>query len=247
MHHSHHHIHIIDVQNTLNNYIFLLEDTYTRDVVVIDPTESQCVLNYCQQHQLNIQQIWVTHHHHDHTAGIEGIVQQHDTVPVYAPLEEKEHIPHITHPLLDNDNFYFNEWRVDILATSGHTLGHISYFIDTLDVVFCGDTLFVMGCGRVFDGHYQQLYHSLNRLSALPARTLAYCSHEYSYNNAQFALHVEPHNLEMQQRAEDIKQLRQQGLPTVPTRIDDELKTNPFLRVLNVHEFEKLRMMKDNF
>lgn len=243
---THHHIHIIDVQNTLNNYIFILEDTQTHDAVVIDPTESQCVLDYCQKHQLNIKQIWITHHHHDHTAGIAGIIE-HFPVPVYAPSLEKDLIPHITHPVLDNDSIYFNDWQVDILETGGHTLGHISYFIDALDVVFCGDTLFVMGCGRVFDGHYQQLYHSLNRLSALPARTLLYCSHEYTLNNAEFALTVEPHNLEMQQRAEHIKQLRQQGLPTVPTKIDDELKTNPFLRVLNVHEFEKLRIMKDNF
>lgn len=246
MHETHHHVHIIDVQNTLNNYIFLLEDTRTHDVVVIDPTESQCVLDYCQKHQLNIKQIWVTHHHHDHTAGISGIIERFP-VPVYAPLEEKERIPHISHPLLDNDQFYFHDWQVDVLETGGHTLGHISYFIDALDVVFCGDTLFVMGCGRVFDGHYQQMYHSLNRLSALPARTLAYCSHEYTLNNAEFALTVEPHNVDLQERFEHMQQLRQQGLPTVPSKIDDELKTNPFLRVLNVHEFEKLRVMKDNF
>ncbi|MDO4223285.1 MAG: hydroxyacylglutathione hydrolase, partial [Acinetobacter sp.] len=208
-------VHILDVQNPLQNYIFLLEDVRTHDVVVIDPTHAELVLDYCQQHSLNIKHIWITHHHQDHTAGIADLVAQY-AVPVYAPQDELSKIPCATHGLSHEQVIDFNDIQIEIIATAGHTLGHICYFIDALDTLFSGDTLFVMGCGRVIEGTHQQMYHSLNRLAALPARTVVYCSHEYSLNNAQFALHIEPDNLAVQQRLADIQQLREQNLPTVP-------------------------------
>lgn len=240
-------IHTLDVKNQLQNYIFLLEDTRNQQVVVIDPTEHQIVLDYCQQQQLSIQHIWITHHHADHTDGIAGLIAQFPNIQVFAPALEIDKIAQ-THIALEHEqHFEFNGLDVNVILTAGHTLGHISYFIDALDVVFCGDTLFVMGCGRVFEGTHEQMYHSLNRLAALPPRTAVYCSHEYTLGNAKFALHVEPDNLAIQQRANEIEQLRSQNLPTIPSTIALELETNPFLRVLNVDEFSRLRQMKDQF
>lgn len=240
-------IHTLDVKNQLQNYIFLLEDTRNQQVVVIDPTEHQIVLDYCQQQQLSIQHIWITHHHADHTDGIAGLIAQFPNIQVFAPALEIDKIAQ-THIALEHEqHFEFNGLDVNVILTAGHTLGHISYFIDALDVVFCGDTLFVMGCGRVFEGTHEQMYHSLNRLAALPPRTVVYCSHEYTLGNAKFALHVEPDNLAIQQRANEIEQLRSQNLPTIPSTIALELETNPFLRVLNVDKFSRLRQMKDDF
>lgn len=244
---THHHIHLVDVQNSLQNYIFIVEDTRTKDAVIIDPTESQIVLNYCYQHQLKPKQIWITHHHHDHTGGIAEMIAQFPNLPVYAPQLERDKITGVTHGLQHDDQFHFNDWAVDVIETAGHTLGHICYFIDALDVLFCGDTLFVMGCGRVFEGTYQQMYHSLNRLSALPPRTKVYCTHEYTQSNVKFALYVEPDNVALQQRALQIDELRKKGLPTVPSTIAEELETNPFLRAMSVEQFQQLRMLKDNF
>lgn len=240
-------VHILDVQNQLQNYIYILEDTQTQDVIVIDPTEASLVIQYCQQYQFNIQQIWITHHHHDHVGGVQELVQKFPHIAVYAPALEKDKIPYVTHTLEHEQYFHFNQLDVNVILTAGHTLGHICYFIDALDVLFCGDTLFVMGCGRVFEGTYTQMYHSLNRLAALPPRTAVYCSHEYTQSNAKFALHIEPDNIAIQHRVQEINQLRSQGLATVPSTIMQELETNPFLRVLSEQDFERLRRLKDTF
>jgi hydroxyacylglutathione hydrolase len=168
-------------------------------------------------------------------------------IPVYGPREELSKVPFITHPLQHENHLSFHDLNIEIIAVPGHTLGHIVYFIDALDVLFCGDTLFAMGCGRVFEGTYEQMYHSLNRLAALPARTKVYCTHEYTLANAKFALHVEPDNLAIQQRFEQVEALRMLGQSTLPSSIELELQTNPFLRVDSVEEFRHIRQLKDNF
>lgn len=239
-------IHVIDVKNQLQNYIWLLEDTRTQDVVVIDPTDGDLVTQYCEQLQLNIHQIWLTHWHKDHVGGVPTIIAKKN-IPIYGPREEISKIPFISHPLQNSDIFEFNDLKIDVISVPGHTLGHIVYFIDQIDTLFCGDTLFAMGCGRVFEGTHEQMYHSLNRLAALPPRTLVYCTHEYTLSNAQFALHVEPHNKKLQKRAEEVKALRQNLQITLPSTIELELETNPFLRVESVAEFQKRRELKDNF
>lgn len=244
---QHFKVHHLDVQNQLQNYIYILEDTQTQDAVVIDPTEADLVIAYCSQHQLNIQQIWITHHHHDHVGGVPALVEKFPNIQVYAPALEQDKIPCVSHAVAHEDNFKFKQLEVNAILTAGHTLGHMCYFIDALDILFSGDTLFVMGCGRVFEGTFAQMYHSLNRLAALPPRTAVYCTHEYTQSNAKFALFVEPDNIAIQQRAKDIDELRAKGQPTIPSTIMQELETNPFLRVLSEQEFERLRKMKDEF
>lgn len=215
-------------------------------MIAVDPTEAQLVEDYCQEHQLHLSQIWLTHWHKDHIGGVPELLVNRN-IPVYGPRAELSKIPFITHPLGDGEHFNFHDVRIDVIAVPGHTLGHIVYFSDALDLVFCGDTLFAMGCGRVFEGTFEQMYHSLNRLAALPPRTQVYCTHEYTLSNAKFALHVEPDNLEIQQRFEQVEALRMLGQPTVPSTIEIELETNPFLRVQSVEEFQRLRELKDNF
>ncbi|WP_168382281.1 hydroxyacylglutathione hydrolase [Acinetobacter indicus] len=243
---SNYKVHLLDIQNQLQNYIWLLEHTISRDVIVVDPTEAEPVEQYCREHGLNLSQIWLTHWHKDHIGGVPELLQSRN-IPVYGPREELSKIPFITHPLQHEAHFKFHDLQVDVLAVPGHTLGHIVYFMDAIDTLFCGDTLFAMGCGRVFEGTFEQMYHSLNRLAALPARTQVYCTHEYTLSNAKFALHVEPDNLTLQQRYQQVEDLRLLNQPTLPSTIELELQTNPFLRVDSVEEFQKLREMKDNF
>ena len=242
----HYKIHAIDVKNALKNYIWLLEDTSTKEVVVVDPTEASLVTLFCEQQQLQIKQIWLTHWHRDHTEGVQGLLADQN-ISVYGPREELSKISFVSNPLQNDDHFYFNDLKVEIIATPGHTLGHIVYFIEEIDTLFSGDTLFAMGCGRLFEGTAEQMYHSLNRLAALPIQTKVYCTHEYTLTNAEFALTVEPHNVALQDRYKEVKTLREIEKMTLPSSIELELATNPFLRTESVEEFARIRGLKDQF
>lgn len=242
----HYKIHAIDVKNALKNYIWLLEDTSTKEVVVVDPTEASLVTLFCEQQQLQIKQIWLTHWHRDHTEGVQGLLADQN-ISVYGPREELSKISFVSNPLQNDDHFYFNDLKVEIIATPGHTLGHIVYFIEEIDTLFSGDTLFAMGCGRLFEGTAEQMYHSLNRLAALPIQTKVYCTHEYTLANAEFALTVEPHNVALQDRYKEVKALRETEKMTLPSSIELELATNPFLRTESVEEFARIRGLKDQF
>ena len=242
----HYKIHAIDVKNALKNYIWLLEDTITKEVVAVDPTDADLVTAFCQQHQLHLKQIWLTHWHRDHTDGVQALLAEQN-LPVFGPRDELSKISFISNPLQHNDHFHFNDLKVEIIATPGHTLGHIVYFIEEIDTLFCGDTLFAMGCGRLFEGTAEQMYHSLNRLAALPIQTKVYCTHEYTLANAEFALTIEPHNVALQQRIKEVKALRDAEQITLPSTIELELETNPFLRTESAEDFARIRALKDQF
>ena len=242
----HYKIHAIDVKNALRNYIWLLEDTITKEVVAIDPTDADLVTAFCEQHQLELKQIWLTHWHRDHTDGVHGLLAKQNIL-VYGPRDELSKISFISNPLQHNDHFHFNDLKVEIIATPGHTLGHIVYFIEEIDTLFCGDTLFAMGCGRLFEGTAEQMYHSLNRLAALPIQTKVYCTHEYTLANAEFALTIEPHNVALQERIKEVKALRDSEQITLPSTIELELETNPFLRTESAEDFARIRALKDQF
>ena len=242
----HYKIHAIDVKNALKNYIWLLEDTTTQEVVVIDPTDADLVTAFCEQHQLELKQIWLTHWHRDHTDGVQALLAEQN-LPVFGPRDELSKISFISNPLQHNDHFHFNDLKVEIIATPGHTLGHIVYFIEEIDTLFSGDTLFAMGCGRLFEGSAEQMYHSLNRLAALPIQTKVYCTHEYTLANAEFALTIEPHNVALQERIKEVKALRDAEQITLPSTIELELETNPFLRTESAEDFARIRALKDQF
>lgn len=208
-----------------DNYIWLLQSG--RFVAAVDPGDEQPVLGYLARSGLELAAILLTHHHPDHTGGVAGLLAQHG-VPVFGPAGEA--IPQTTVPLHDGDTVELPEilTSLRVIDVPGHTRGHIAYY--GANALFCGDTLFGCGCGRLFEGSAEQMWASLSRLAALPAQTKAYCAHEYTQSNIRFALAVEPENTELKTRAERVAALRDQDRPTVPLTLSEELATNPFLR-----------------
>jgi len=209
-----------------DNYLWMI-DTPAQYTVVVDPGDGKVVQDWLVHTHKTLDAILITHHHHDHIGGI-ALLQQHYTVPVYGPDSAK--IPQITHPLFEGDKLPIGDSYATVLSIPGHTLDHIAYYFEAEEALFCGDTLFAGGCGRLFDGSPQQLHHSLTRLAALPDSTQVYSAHEYTQSNLQFALAIEPDNAQLQQRIADVNHLRQQQRPTLPTTIAKEKQTNPFVR-----------------
>lgn len=213
-----------------DNYIWLLR-AGTR-VAAVDPGDAAPVLDYLQRSGDRLCAVLATHHHGDHVGGLADLLG-HFSVPVFGPGMEK--IPGVSHPLAGGERFELPEIavQVEVLAVPGHTRGHIAYYGPSLGdhgVVFCGDTLFGAGCGRLFEGTPAQMQASLAKLAALPASTLVYCAHEYTLNNLRFARAVEPGSIAVQRRSENVAQKRAAGRPTVPSTVELELQTNPFVR-----------------
>lgn len=208
-----------------DNYIWLL--TQGARAVVVDPGDEAPVLRIVAERRLQLVAILATHHHGDHVGGVEALVKA-TGAKVYGPRGES--IPCITERLGGADRIDVLEHEFVILDVPGHTRGHIAYHAPSLGAVFCGDTLFACGCGRLFEGTAEQMTVSLAALARLPAATRVYCAHEYTLSNIRFALAVEPDNTALQQRQRACERLRAAGEPTVPSTIGDELATNPFLR-----------------
>lgn len=224
-------LHIRPIPAFKNNYIWLLGHQHSDWVAVVDPGDAQPVLAYCRQYQKQLAAILITHHHRDHIGGIEALLEADCTVsgcPVYGPAHEA--IPMRTHALQQGDcvALDFLGLNLSVLDIPGHTLGHIAYLGNNL--LFCGDTLFSAGCGRLFEGTAEQLYHSLQQLAALPEQTLVFCTHEYTHSNVQFALHVDPENTPLAQFALHVEHCQEQGKPTLPASLAIEKQINPFLR-----------------
>lgn len=215
-----------------DNYIWCLYDDQSRRAVIVDPGDAGPVSSALQARNLSLAAIFITHHHFDHTGGIDGLLAEWgSSIPVYGPLNDS--IDQITQQLEDGDRFSFLDLEFSVLTVPGHTLDHIALFCDTADCgpfVFCGDTLFAGGCGRLFEGNPPMMLESLAKLAQLPPDTRAYCAHEYTMANLSFASAVEPDNQALQQRVLDDGQRRSEGLPTVPSTIAMERLTNPFLR-----------------
>ena len=208
-----------------DNYIWIAHnDQYA---IVVDPGDAVPVFNYLDTHKLKLLAILITHHHRDHIGGIKDLVELYNT-PVYGPRKEK--IPCLTHPLGEGDVVEIDQlkFNMNIIDIPGHTLGHIAYLWD--GGMFCGDTLFTCGCGKIFEGTSAQLHNSLQRLAKQANDTRVYCTHEYTELNLPFALICEPSNKTLQQRALDTHALRAQDKPTLPSTLGLEKATNPFLR-----------------
>ena len=211
-----------------DNYIWMLHDG--TQAVVVDPGDATPVLQALQAQGLQLAGILVTHHHPDHVGGIDAL-RPHLQGPVWGPA--RENIPQPCTPLNDGDVVTVLGRRFQVIDVPGHTAGHIAYFeldADQAPLLFCGDTLFSAGCGRLFEGTPAQMHHSLSRLAALPAHTQVCCTHEYTLSNLKFAAAVEPGNPERAQYHARCETLRAQGLPTLPSSIALERQVNPFLR-----------------
>jgi hydroxyacylglutathione hydrolase len=220
-------IEIIPVPAFRDNYIWLIQNTRTHNIAIVDPGDAAPVIATINRLQLVPTAILITHHHHDHIDGIDELLQYYP-VPVYGPANES--IPGMTRPLHDGDTITLTELdlKFEILKVPGHTRSHIAYYGD--DKLFIGDTLFMAGCGRLLGGTAEQLYHSLDRVAKLPNTTELYCTHEYTLANLLFAHAVEPHNSDIAARQTVCKKLREKNMPTVPGRLECEKTTNPFLR-----------------
>ncbi|MCP1475663.1 hydroxyacylglutathione hydrolase [Pseudomonas sp. EB276 TE3739] len=209
-----------------DNYIWLLQDHQTQRCAVVDPGDAAPVQAWLDAHPgWVLSDILITHHHHDHVGGVERL-KAATGAKVYGPASES--IPARDVALKDNDSVSVLGWDFDVYAVPGHTLGHIAYYHHGL--LFCGDTLFAAGCGRLFEGTPEQMYHSLSRLAGLPEDTLVYCTHEYTLSNLKFAAAVEPGNPHTAARLEKVIQQRQNGVMTLPSTLALEKLTNPFLR-----------------
>jgi hydroxyacylglutathione hydrolase len=208
-----------------DNYIWLLERG--GEAIIVDPGDAAPVREVLDARGLKLVSIVVTHHHADHVGGVPELVQAYG-VDVYGPMHSP--FPGIDHRLLEGDRVRLFGEEFQVLEVPGHTLDHIAYWSEGLGVLFCGDTLFACGCGRLFEGTAQQMSASLGKFAALPEDTRVYCAHEYTASNIRFALAVEPGNVELARRRDQCQALRARDEPTVPSSIGLELTTNPFLR-----------------
>ncbi|HEX8543945.1 MAG TPA: hydroxyacylglutathione hydrolase [Pseudomonas sp.] len=222
-----------------DNYIWLLQDPSSKRCAVVDPGDAAPVLSWLEQHpDWQLTDILVTHHHHDHVGGVAQL-KQVSGARVLGPAAEN--IPARDVALVDNDRINVLGLDFDVYAVPGHTLGHIAFYHaqTPAPLLFCGDTLFAAGCGRLFEGTPEQMHHSLGRLTELPDSTLVYCTHEYTLSNLRFAQAVEPHNTDIVERLAQVSQWRSENRISLPSNLALERLTNPFIRTHETSVKEK--------
>ncbi len=212
-----------------DNYGVLIHDPEAGVTAAIDAPDAKTILAQLEAKGWTLTHLFVTHHHGDHTGGNLAL-KEATGCTIYGPAAEADRIPGIDVEVSDGDVIRFGDFDVKVIDTPGHTIGHIAYWIPDAKVAFVGDTLFALGAGRVFEGTAEVMWRSLQKLMRLPPDTEIYCGHEYTQANARFALTLEPDNIALVNRAKEVDLLRDQGKPTLPTRLDRELETNPFLR-----------------
>ncbi len=212
-----------------DNYGFLVHDPDSGSTACVDTPDAQPTLSALEEKGWSLTQIWNTHWHPDHTGGNLEL-QKKTGCEILGPRNESERVPGIEMELGEGSTFDFGAHPVRVFDVPGHTAGHIAYWLPDDSIAFVGDTLFALGCGRLFEGTAEQMWNSLGKLAALPPETVVYCAHEYTQANAQLALSVDPGNGDLVARARKIDEMRAQGIATVPTTVEVELATNPFLR-----------------
>ncbi len=220
---------VVQIPVLRDNYVYLARDPATGACAAVDPAVAGPVLAALDERGWRLSHILNTHHHHDHVGGNLELKRATGCV-IVGNAEDAARIPGIDRKVAGGDRFALGACTAEVIAVSGHTIGHIAYWFADAGVLFCGDTLFALGCGRLFEGTPEQMWQSLSRLRALPAHTRVYCAHEYTEANAAFALSVDPANAALVDRAEAVRAARRAGRPTVPSTIEEERRTNPFLR-----------------
>ena len=241
-----------------DNYSYLIIDKKTNSACVVDPSESKPIIEYLDKHKIKLIYILNTHHHYDHIGGNKELKKKYKA-KVVGYAEDKNRIPGIDICLKDQEIWSKNNFAAKIFHIPGHTLGHICFYFFNEKILFTGDTLFSLGCGRLFEGTYEQMLSSLNILKTFPLETKVYCGHEYTLQNSKFCIKYDSNNKQLKVKIIAIKKKLSDGLPTIPTTIKEELECNIFLRSedkfvqqnLNsdnsIETFSKLRDLKDNF
>jgi len=227
-----------------DNYGVLIHEPATGATAAIDAPDAKELLAALHETGWTLSHILTTHHHHDHTAG-NAAVKQVTGCTIVGPAKEASSIPGIDIEVKEGDTVEIGKARVRVIETPGHTKGHVSYHFPDDDVVFVGDTLFSVGCGKLLEGDAKTMWSSLSRLAGLPPQTKVYCGHDYTDNNCRFALTVEPENDALRARAAEVADLAEAGKPTLPTSIAQELATNPFLRPSSAAIQKRLGMEGD--
>lgn len=235
---------IVPVPAFSDNYIWLVHDQESGETAVVDPGDAAPVLAEAQRRGWRIDQIWNTHWHPDHTGGNVAI-KDATGARISSPASHRIPAPDVA--LSEGDEVRLGRHVGRVIEVPGHTLDHIALIFDDERLAFVGDTLFAMGCGRLFEGTPQQMYRSLQRLAELPADARLYPAHEYTLSNARFAIHADPANQALAARFDEVRALRDADQITLPTTVAQERETNPFVRASNVEEFARLRADKDSF
>ena len=232
-------IHIDPIEAFQDNYIWLIHND--QNSIIVDPGDAKPVISALERKKLNLVAILITHHHADHIGGVIALQEKYPHIKIFAPQKDKYDFVNIS--LKNGDEINIPELQINykIIEIPGHTRGHIAYY-DKKNL-FCGDTLFACGCGRIFDGTHEQMYNSLKKISALPKSTKVYCAHEYTKKNIAFALSLNPNDVNLKSREKLLSNVKN----TIPSSLEEELKTNPFLKCTSFEAFKKLRDLKDQY
>jgi hydroxyacylglutathione hydrolase len=237
---------IVAVPAFADNYLWLVHDQASGETAVVDPGDPAPVLAEADKRGWRITTILNTHWHPDHTGG-NLAVKEATGATIIGPAGEDGRVPGLDQAIVEGDRIRLGSHEAEVWEVPGHTIGHIAYIFHEDEVAFVGDTLFAMGCGRLFEGSPEQMHRSLGRLAGLPPEMKLYCAHEYTLANARFAAHAFPDNRDIAARLAEVEQARAAGQRTVPTTIAAERTTNPFLLARNVEHFADLRRAKDDY
>ena len=229
-----------------DNFSYLLIDEMTKFTIVIDPSEAEPIIKKIESLNLKLKFIMNTHHHYDHVGGNKKLKKLYNA-EVIGFDQDKHRIPGIDISLKNNEICKDGIFEAKIFHIPGHTLGHICFYFFNEKALFSGDTLFSLGCGKVFEGTHEEMFNSLQLIKNLPLDTKIYCGHEYTLKNSEFCLKHDPENKALISKIENVKNQLINGRPTIPSTLEEELKTNIFLRSKNIENFSKLRDLKDNF
>ena len=251
---------IIPIPCLIDNYAYIILDNNSKTIGVVDPSETQPIISFLEKKNLKLNYVLNTHHHFDHIGGNIELKKKYNA-KIVGFEGDKHRIPGIDIALKDKQKWIFGNDIVNILHIPGHTLGHICFFFEKQKIAFTGDTLFSLGCGRIFEGNHKQMLESLNKIKKLPLDTKIYCGHEYTFKNAEFCIKYNKNNEDLKKQFKKIKELRLKNLPTVPSVLRNEINSNIFLRCdqddlkaeLNMKNqeelkvFTKVRDLKDKF
>ena len=229
-----------------DNYSYLIIDKSNNSACVVDPSEAKPIMNFVEKENINLKYILNTHHHFDHVGGNKNLKKKYNSV-VIGFKDDANRIPEIDILLEDNQIWKADNFEAKIMHIPGHTTGHICYHFFKEKLIFTGDTLFSLGCGKLFEGTYQDMFSSLKKIKKLSQDTKIYCGHEYTLQNSKFCIEYDPENTKLKNKITEIKKKLQNNLPTIPSTLKDEIECNIFLRAKDVESFSKLRDLKDIF